>query len=81
MASTAGTADGWLTVAEVARRLRLSPSTLRWWRHKGRGPLSVPLAGGHHKYKESAVAAWEAEQEAAALASRERWTETGRRAS
>jgi predicted site-specific integrase-resolvase len=57
--------DPWLKVHEAAKMLGISPSTLRWWRHKGRGPLGVPI-GGQHKYRLSAIRKYEAEQTAEA---------------
>jgi predicted site-specific integrase-resolvase len=59
------TEDRWLKVAEAAGRLGVSPSTLRWWRHKGIGPLGVKI-GGQHKYKLSAIRQYEAQQTAEA---------------
>jgi hypothetical protein len=34
--------DPWLTVAEIARELRINPATVRLWVSKGRLPVSAP---------------------------------------
>jgi predicted DNA-binding transcriptional regulator AlpA len=36
-------ASEYLTTAEVAERYLTSPSTVRYWRHVGRGPKSVKV--------------------------------------
>ncbi|WP_151524136.1 helix-turn-helix transcriptional regulator [Serinicoccus kebangsaanensis] len=38
--------DRYLTSSEVAELCRTSPSTVRWWRHVGRGPRATVLPGG-----------------------------------
>ena len=43
-----------LTQAEAARQLRLSPHTLRRWRHEGRGPTWVQI-GGAIRYAQEAL--------------------------
>jgi hypothetical protein len=45
-----------LTDREVAERLRLNPSTLRAWRHFGRGPRW--FKAGRVLYKRGDVEAW-----------------------
>lgn len=50
-----------LTLEDVAARLGISPSTLRWWRHRGEGPPSIRL-GRHVRYPEDALEAWLAAQ-------------------
>ena len=45
------------TLAEVAERTRKSPSTLRYWRHRGVGPRSFKL-GRSVMYREADVNAW-----------------------
>jgi hypothetical protein len=44
--------------AELADRLRLSPTTLRTWRCRGQGPCFVK-AGRRVLYPESCVERWE----------------------
>lgn len=46
-----------LTTAEVAARLRTSPSTIRYWRHVGEGPPSARL-GRRVVYDEGALEQW-----------------------
>jgi excisionase family DNA binding protein len=58
----------YLTTAEVAERLRTSPSTIRYWRMIGYLPLGTPF-GRRVLYDEDALAGWErerAEEDAAA---------------
>lgn len=59
-------ADCILTLAEVADLLRVSPHTLRWWKHRGlgEGPRSFNI-GRRVAYRESDVQAWLDEQYAA----------------
>lgn len=57
--------DPWLTVAEVAKRLRMTPGGLRKWRFEGQGPRSVKN-GRATLYRESAVAEYERAMEDAA---------------
>jgi Helix-turn-helix domain len=47
-----------LTEAEVAKRLRVSPKTLRNWRSKGKGPFSMKI-GGLIRYRLVDVEAFE----------------------
>lgn len=47
-----------LTTAEVARSLRVSPSTLSRWRAQGIGPKVVWLARGVPRYVRDDVDAW-----------------------
>lgn len=56
--------DKLLTTGEVARLLRVSPGTLRYWRHKGVGPDSF-RARRHVLYWHRDVLKWIARQEAA----------------
>jgi DNA-binding transcriptional MerR regulator len=58
-----------LTTAEVAALLRVAPETLRYWRWKRMGPMSIRL-GGRVVYRVSAVEQWVEQQ--AALADRDR---------
>lgn len=51
----------YLTTEEVADRFRTSPSTVRSWRHEGRGPLGVKF-GRHVLYPLPEVEAWERKQ-------------------
>jgi len=46
-----------LTTFEVATILRTSPSTVRYWRHRGYGPRGV-RAGRKVLYRASDVEAW-----------------------
>lgn len=53
--------DKYLTTAEVAEALRISPRTVRWWRQTGYGPPAITLGGpkqGRVIYRESDLAAW-----------------------
>lgn len=47
-----------LTSAEVARALRVSPSTLCRWRQTGHGPRVVWLAPSCPRYRRQDVEAW-----------------------
>jgi excisionase family DNA binding protein len=47
-----------LTTRQVAELLGVHPATPRQWRHLGRGPAFVRLAGGGVRYEHSAVFAW-----------------------
>lgn len=49
--------DEALTVAELAAELKLSPNTLYWWRHMGRGPKAFK-AEGSVRYRRSDVTLW-----------------------
>ncbi|WP_300008062.1 helix-turn-helix domain-containing protein [Pseudonocardia sp.] len=62
--------DEFMTTAEVARTLRTSPETVRYWRHVGRGPASFRV-GRRVLYASADVERWIVEQRAA---------ESGRRA-
>lgn len=54
--------DRFLTTAEVAARYRISPSTVRYWRHAGVGPRGIKF-GRRVLYRESELARWERERE------------------
>ena len=54
--------DQLLTTAEVARKLRVSDSTVRYWRHMNVGPPSF-RARRHVLYWRGDVLAWIAEQQ------------------
>ncbi|GAA3785529.1 helix-turn-helix transcriptional regulator [Micromonospora maritima] len=56
-AARAAALDEYLTTEEVARVTRTSPSTVRYWRHIGKGPRGVKR-GRRVLYPASAVAAW-----------------------
>jgi excisionase family DNA binding protein len=57
--------DRYLTTEEVAERFRTTSSTVRYWRHIGKGPKSWK-AGRRVLYAESDVKAWADEQLTAA---------------
>lgn len=56
--------DVWLTTAELAKRLRTNPSTVRYWKHRGYGPQGTRF-GRNTLYKLADVIAWEKQQQAA----------------
>lgn len=49
--------EKYLTTEEVAELARTVPSTVRYWRHLGKGPKGVKR-GRRVLYSESSVAAW-----------------------
>lgn len=49
--------EKYLTTEEVAEAARTAPSTVRYWRHIGKGPKGVKR-GKRVLYPESAVVAW-----------------------
>jgi len=51
--------DELLTLEEVAKRYRIAPATLRWWRTRGRGegPKSARI-GRRVMYRRSDCDAW-----------------------
>jgi predicted DNA-binding transcriptional regulator AlpA len=54
--------DRWLTTEEVAEREGVSKRTVEDWRYKRTGPPWTKLVGGV-RYRQSAVADWERQQE------------------
>jgi excisionase family DNA binding protein len=52
----------YLTRAEVAKRLRVTPKTLANWASAGKGPRCIRLDGGHVRYLREEVLAWEQRQ-------------------
>lgn len=55
--------DRLLTIEEVAEVTRVSTNTLRYWRHKGKGPRGARMGGGKRLvYRESDVTRWVDEQ-------------------
>jgi predicted site-specific integrase-resolvase len=50
------------TPEQLADHLQVSADTLEYWRRTGKGPDWFP-AGRHPRYRESAILAWEKEQE------------------
>lgn len=54
----------YLTTEEVAQRYRTSASTVRYWRHAGKGPAGFRL-GSRVLYDLDVVEKWEREQQAA----------------
>ncbi|ADG99240.1 regulatory protein MerR [Segniliparus rotundus DSM 44985] len=61
---TAHEFDEILSAKEAAKLLGLTPGTLRYYRHKGRGPKSF-ICGRLTKYRKSELIAWLQAQEAA----------------
>jgi Helix-turn-helix domain len=61
-AITGGAVDRLYTEDELADHLKLPVKTLAYWRQRGKGPKWF-RAGRHVRYRESAVVAWETEQE------------------
>lgn len=55
-------AEAVYTENEVAIRYKVSPATVKNWRRTRTGPLYF-YAGRHVRYRESALVAWEQEQE------------------
>lgn len=49
--------EKYLTTEEVAEIARTAPSTVRYWRHVGKGPVGVKR-GRRVLYAESVVAKW-----------------------
>ncbi len=47
-----------LTTAEVARALKVAPSTLCRWRAQGVGPRVFWLGEGTPRYREADIVAW-----------------------
>lgn len=56
--------DPWHTTADVARRYRTVPGTVRYWRHIGTGPRGTKF-GRKILYRESELKRWERERELA----------------
>jgi predicted DNA-binding transcriptional regulator AlpA len=52
----------WMTLTEVAERLRQPPSNLYHWRVKGTGPKGIKV-GNKVLYRRTEVERWEREQE------------------
>jgi predicted site-specific integrase-resolvase len=52
----------WMTLAEVAERLRQPVSNLYQWRHQGRGPKGIKV-GNKVIYRRTEIERWEREQE------------------
>jgi DNA-binding transcriptional MerR regulator len=55
----------WNTPAEVAARYRVSPATLRYWRHVGKGPRGVKI-GRRYLYDDRDLAQYDDEMRAQA---------------
>lgn len=51
-----------LTTEQVAELLQVPVDTVRWWRKRRRGPLSVPV-GKHARYRPQDVRDWIAAQQ------------------
>jgi len=60
----------YLTTAEIAERMRTSPSTIRYWRMTGYLPVGASF-GRRVLYDEEAFDAWVREREAADATGRE----------
>jgi excisionase family DNA binding protein len=54
----------WLTVRELAERLRVPVQTVYVWRHKRYGPRGIRV-GGHVLFRRTEVERWERDQERA----------------
>jgi len=63
MSTPSAEAERYMTTAEVAALLRTPPETLRFWRHRGKGPRSWK-PGAHVLYDRADVEAWIAEERA-----------------
>ncbi|WP_392968206.1 helix-turn-helix transcriptional regulator [Streptomyces sp. LN245] len=59
--------ERYLTTAEVARRYRTAPSTVRYWRHIGYGPQGIKR-GRRVLYDAAELDRWDAEQAGGAAA-------------
>lgn len=59
--------EKYLTTEEVAEAARTAPSTVRYWRHVGKGPHSVKR-GRRVLYPQTAVERWLAGEEEPAVA-------------
>ncbi|WP_430497868.1 helix-turn-helix transcriptional regulator [Micromonospora trifolii] len=59
--------EKYLTTEEFAEVARTAPSTVRYWRHVGKGPKGV-RRGRRVLYPESVVAAWLAKGDEAVVA-------------
>jgi hypothetical protein len=62
--------DPWLTTGDVAKRLRMSESGLRTWRHNGEGP-KYAKRGKLVRYRRSWITDFEADMVAAGEHARE----------
>jgi excisionase family DNA binding protein len=47
-----------LTPKEAAALLKVSVSTLRWWRHAGKGPPVVKIGPATFRYSQEALVAY-----------------------
>ena len=47
-----------LTLNEVAQIIRVPPATLRYWRHRGTGPMSFKMGPRRVMYRERDVLDW-----------------------
>lgn len=56
--------DPWLTVEEVAERLRIQPATIHTWRYQGTAPKGTKI-GRRVLFRESDVIEWEHRREEA----------------
>lgn len=61
--------DDLLTTEEAAAKLRVAPSTLRYWRHTGTGPKSFKIGGKRVFYRAEDLDAWLAKAYAEAVGS------------
>lgn len=59
----------WLDTNGVAARLRVSPSTIRYWRYRQIGPIGFKL-GRNVRYDAQLVDRWAAEHQAAITTAR-----------
>jgi predicted site-specific integrase-resolvase len=50
--------DEWLTPAEIAAELKVSPSTVYYWRQVGKGPRTTRLPNGKLRVRRSVLEEW-----------------------
>ncbi len=58
--------DEWLSIGQIAAELRVSRSTVYYWRQTGTGPRATRLPNGELRIRRSVLDAWLADREEAA---------------